>query len=218
MLTRKIWFAVGLIMTLGGQAGVALAQAPEPAVESLRSCRPEVTWSADAPETIGLLAAVCPRDERLSGAWQVTLAPGPGDAAPSARALTTFTSDGTVLVANPGFTQVPCLGGGRGGCSVPGAASAGMGAWIRTGDAEYSMTYVHLLYDAIGNYSGRAKVRAVAVVSQPEGDLSGHFITEVFDQNDDQVNSAGGRIEARRIVAEETPRGLPVRAVYLRRR
>ena len=60
------------------------------------------------------------------------------------------------------------------------------------------MTYVDLLYDAIGNYSGRAKVRAVAVVSQLEGDLSGHFITEVFDQNDDQVNSASGRIEARR--------------------
>ena len=77
-VTRKIWFAVGLIMTLGGQAGVALAQAPEPAVESLRSCRPEVTWSANAPETIGLLAAVCPRDQRLSGAWQVTLAAAQG--------------------------------------------------------------------------------------------------------------------------------------------
>lgn len=105
----------------------------------------------------------------IIGAWieTVTFA-GPG-APPPLKSLVTFSSDGTMTVADQGNVN-----------SAAGTVfSAGHGSWVAQGERTFSWTVVELISDLSGNLMGTLKVRGTYTVDEVGNAYEGTFKAEV---------------------------------------
>jgi hypothetical protein len=86
--------------------------------------------------------------------------------------------------------------------SVPIAVSTGHGGWVRLGNNEFSLTVVYLRRDDNGELIGTSKVRSNLRVNHSFTEAQGRFETEVFDLNENLVDTFAGFAQAKRIQVE----------------
>jgi len=116
----------------------------------------------------------------LEGSWEVTVMPDGG--APIVD-LATFTAGGGIISTDPD----PNL-------------STGLGTWVKTGDREFGVTFVHFLSDQ-GVPIGTVKVRAQGPIDRDGNTFSGPFQTDVIIGGN-VVQTICGTVQARRISVE----------------
>lgn len=120
----------------------------------------------------------------LEGAWHVITTPeGPG-APPPLPVLIVFAAGGGLVVS------------GR----PPG--TPGFGAWVRTRENTFALTFLALRFDPQGHFVGSTKVRAQANVSQDGNTYTGPGLTEMFDATGKLIASFKSTAQATRITVE----------------
>ena len=88
-------------------------------------------------------------------------------------------------------------------------ASTGHGAWERTGEGTYAITFVHPDFDDDGALEGRSTVRGTLTLG-PDGDtFTSPFAVEVTDLAGTVLFSDTGTAEGERIGVEPPPTGTP---------
>jgi hypothetical protein len=141
------------------------------------------------------LAALAPRVVQASsgeepgttivGSWRGTVST---TGAPSFGALTSFAAGGTLVSSASVDLQPNNL------------ATPGYGAWRRTDDGRYAVTFQFFTFDPHSNPAGSGEVKARLTV---DGDhLHGHFTVTIFDPAGHVVFTASGSLEATRIEAD----------------
>ncbi|MDQ3747507.1 MAG: hypothetical protein M3367_00620 [Acidobacteriota bacterium] len=85
---------------------------------------------------------------------------------------------------------------------VPPVATAGHGAWEKTGNRRYAFTFLQILYDADGNYQGEAKIRHSITLNQRGNSWSGQLQVEIFDADGNVVFTGSATEQATRIEVE----------------
>lgn len=134
----------------------------------------------------------------IAGSWNVVATvPAPGGTR-DFRALITFSEGGGMIASAEGdLLQF-------GNDLSP--ATAGHGAWARTGNREFLMTFRQIFYsiDAMGNssYAGGNKVRHTAIMNRFGTAWSGRMTVEFFDENGQVIATGTGTATATRIVVE----------------
>jgi hypothetical protein len=117
---------------------------------------------------------------QLEGSWEVTVMPAGGDPIVDTN---TFTKGGGVINVDPD----PNL-------------STGIGSWVRTGDNQFAVTFVHFLSDG-GAPLGTLRVRAEITFDSQTDTFSGPFRTDVVIGGD-VVQSICGTVQAKRLSVE----------------
>ena len=122
--------------------------------------------------------------EGLEGAWRGTVTPEGSGAPPPLPILIMFAADGGLVVS------------GR----PPG--SPGFGAWARTGENTFALTFLALRFDPQGIFAGSMKVRAQANLSEDGNTYTGPGITENFDATGKLLATFKATTQATRITVE----------------
>ncbi|HEY1342349.1 MAG TPA: hypothetical protein VGF59_32805 [Bryobacteraceae bacterium] len=139
--------------------------------------------SAAAALVFGI-AALAQSDSRsgqsIEGAWQasITLPPGMPYCAP-AGALAT--RDGLVLAE-----------------SCYASEGAGYGAWTRTGNREFAVTFTGNSFGTDGTVAARYKVRASVTLASNGNSFSGPYSTQFFDLSGNPTDSFSGTVTGTR--------------------
>ena len=124
------------------------------------------------------------RGQQLDGSWIVDASVA--GSSQVIKALLTCTPNGEVV-------ETP---------SVPIAVSTGHGGWVRLGNNEFSLTVVYLRRDDNGELIGTSKVRSNLRVNHGFTEAQGRFETQVFDLNENLVDTFAGFAQAKRIQVE----------------
>ena len=130
----------------------------------------------------GLAAAK--KSRTVTGSWRVNAMPAPEAGVLPLMSLATFTRDGGIVDS-----------------SMPGQSS-GHGQWVKTGNEEFAVTFIHLLFDVTGQFTGTVKVRASLTVDGEGNELSGPFKTDIFDASGNPLFSFEGTVHGTRISVE----------------
>lgn len=130
----------------------------------------------------GLAAAK--KSRTVTGSWIVNAMPAPEAGVPPLMSLATITRDG-------GIVNSPMPGQGT-----------GPGQWVKTGSEEFAVTFIHLLYDVNGQFTGTVKVRASLTVDGEGNEFSGPFKTDIFDASGNPLFSFEGTVHGTRISVE----------------
>jgi hypothetical protein len=134
------------------------------------------------------------KSHKITGSWMVTVSPQ--GAPTSFQGLITFTEGGAVLASAQGDVLLNAPPG------VAAVATAGHGAWAKTGPHEYSFTFRQIFYDSDGNFQGGAKVRGIATINADGDSWSGPLRGEWFDAAGDVTFDGAGTQLATRIKVE----------------
>ena len=133
-------------------------------------------------------------EQKIIGSWMVTVSP---ESAPTTfQGLLTFTDDGGVVASAQGDVLLNAPPG------IVAVASAGHGAWAKTGPHEYSFTFRQIFYDSDGNLQGGAKIRGLSRMNPNGDEWSGSFQVEWFDAFGNVVFEGQGTQQASRIKVE----------------
>lgn len=123
----------------------------------------------------------------IAGSWSVDAIPA---AASPFRGLMTFSEGGGIIASAQGDNLI----------NAGSLATAGHGAWTRTGNREFLFTFIQILYNAAGEYDGKIRVRHTAVMNRQGTEWTGQLTLEVFDPTDVVVFTSTGSGTATRIV------------------
>lgn len=134
------------------------------------------------------------QSDRLEGSWRVTVTPPNG--APSFIGLITFNRGGGLIASAQGDILLNPPPG------VPPVATAGHGAWEKTGNRRYAFTFIQILYGSDGSYQGEAKSRHKITLNNRGNRWSGQLQFEIFDADGNVVFSGSGTEHATRIEVE----------------
>ncbi|CAN5415525.1 hypothetical protein BH20ACI1_BH20ACI1_06510 [soil metagenome] len=134
------------------------------------------------------------KSDRLEGSWLVMVTPNGGP--PPFRGLITFDSGGGLIASAQGDILLNPPPG------VPPVATAGHGAWKRTGNRRYAFSFRQLLYDSVGNYQGEVKSRHRITVNAAGNQWNGQLLFEIFDADGHLVFSDSATEQATRIEVE----------------
>jgi len=130
---------------------------------------------------------------QIVGSWLVTVTP---EGAPVPfRGLITFTQDGGVIASAQGDVLLDAPPG------VPPVATAGHGAWVRTGQT-FRFTFRQIFYNADGTYAGGAKISHRVRLNAGGNGWTGSLSVEIYDADGNVVFSGTGTETAVRIRAE----------------
>ncbi len=144
--------------------------------------------------TLGLIAALCMAAQAqeggslkraIEGSWKakVTIAPG----APPVDALVTYTPGGSLVESDNLFP--------------PSVVTAGHGSWEYAGRL-FSNTFVKLMFNAQGQFTGTIKVREKITISFNRNEYTGIGMAEFFDPSGNLLNTVGFTTQATRIRVE----------------
>src|SRR5262245_26210108 len=139
--------------------------------------------------TTSAAAAQSPNSGQLDGAWNVTIVfdqPGLPPCAPApAVAIATSATRGTMIAE-----------------SCYASEGAGHGAWARTGNNQFSITFVGNSFAPDGTVAASYKVRATVSLG-PTGDtFAGPFQTQILDLTGNVLDTFTGVVKGVRIVVE----------------
>ena len=133
------------------------------------------------------------QSDRLEGSWLVTVN---SNGAPPFKGLITFNNGGGLIASAQGDILLNPPPG------VPPVATAGHGAWEKTGSRRYAFTFRQILYGSDGSYQGEAKIRHRITLSASGNRWSGQLQVEYFDADGNVVFSGRGTEQATRIEVE----------------
>ena len=189
LLVSLILTAISMTTVIGqsSEKRIGWALKPEPTeVSRTAGQRPIVDESILASES-----NPNPKPNDLTGSWLFTVTPeGP---VPTFKALGTFNADGGLVITAQGdVTQF-------------GVTTASHGAWRKTGDRRYSVTFRQIAYDFQGNFTGTLKVRSNVTLNHSSDKFSLVFQAEIFDPSGALIFSFGGVAQATRIKVEPLP-------------
>jgi len=140
-----------------------------------------VALAGSGCSTAATAAAASDSSRSITGTWTVTVQPGI-PSTPSFQSTITFTSAGGVVEA-----------------TSKRVSSGGIGAWTRTGNGQFSVTFRKYLFDANGNFSGTAVIAEDDVVDPNGTSYSGHATTKQFDKNGQPTGSFTSTSQAERM-------------------
>jgi len=124
----------------------------------------------------------------LTGTWVTTVAPPPEAEAPPFSLIFSFMSDHNLIATGTGG-QFPALG------------NPCQGTWSRTGEGEFTLTYLCLDFDSSFQFTGTDKLTARVTVHDDGNHLDGRIRLTNFDPQGHEVFSAccatvnGARVE-----------------------
>ena len=121
--------------------------------------------------------------QSIEGAWSVTIAFDGGPTCASAPAVAT--REGTIIADS---------------CAQN--LATGYGAWVRTGNRTFAVTFIGNVYGAGGAVVGSYKVRGAGPMDQSGNTWGGPFKTEFFDAAGNLTATFTGTVTAKRIVVE----------------
>lgn len=131
---------------------------------------------------------------KITGSWMATVSP---EGAPTTfQGLITFTDGGGVVASAQGDVLLNAPPG------IVAVATAGHGAWAKTGPHDYSFTFRQIFYDTEGNFQGGAKIRGLARMNPNGDEWSGPLQVEWFDAFGNVVFEGQGTQHASRIKVE----------------
>lgn len=154
--------------------------------------RGETEW--DDASWKGPATAEDKKSHDLSGSWLVTTTPLGGP--PPFQGLITFDAGGGLVASAQGDILLNAPPG------VPPIATAGHGAWARTGQREFLFTFRQLYYDADGGFQGGAKIRMAVNLNRAGNEWSGQLTVDYLDSDGNVVFSGAGTAQAIRIMVE----------------
>ena len=138
--------------------------------------------------------------DAVVGSWQMTVS---SVTFPTAfRALMTLSEGGGVVASAQGDVLLNAPPG------VPPVATAAHGAWKRTANYEYLITFRQIFYNSDGSYAGGAKVRNSANLNKTGDQITGELVVEYYDADDNVVFIGEGTFTASRIVPESLGQGI----------
>jgi hypothetical protein len=196
MLKRRIF----LTLLAGALLAVAFdgvrAQTPHRAAESPERAAESGEPQAEQP---GVEAAPCgipcfverskeAQAKAFAGSWEGVLTPEEGGPPPF-RIQFTFGADGTVVQSD-------------GGPPNPHNATPGHGAWERTGNYEFTVTYKQLLFDAVGNLETLFKGKVRFKLDPTKMEISGPVKVELSDAQGNVFLKGDGTVKCSKIRVE----------------
>src|SRR5215218_4153287 len=87
----------------------------------------------------------------------------------------------------------------------PFVSSAGHGAWVKTGERTFAMTFLQIGYGLDGTLVGIFKVRETITLDESGMEYSGQSALEASDPDGNPVFSGSSTTQARRILVEPLP-------------
>lgn len=123
----------------------------------------------------------------ITGTWNVNAT---SSAVPPFRALITFMDGGGMIASAQGDILL----------GIDSAATAGHGAWVRTGGRSFLFTFRQIFYTAAGGYDGGILVRHTANLAASGQSWTGNMTFEIFNADDVVVFAGSGNSTATRLV------------------
>ncbi len=125
----------------------------------------------------------------IAGSWFVNSTPNGGT---PFRGMITFGEGGGLIASAQGDLLL----------NIDSLATAGHGAWERTGNREFLFTFRQILYRPDGTYDGGVKVRHNAKMNAAGTSWTGQLTVEIYNADDVVVFTGTGSGIATRIQAE----------------
>jgi hypothetical protein len=127
----------------------------------------------------------------------VAVTPPGGQPGGPARVLVSFTGDGVALRTAP-LQQAapPALGGDKMFISTT------HGAWARTGDRDFGLTFVGFAFDDAGRFLATQRIRVAIQVDEASDSFSGPFKADFLAADGGVLASSGGTVLGTRIGVE----------------
>lgn len=183
MITRKILMTavIGVMVAIGIASGATtLAQTAVP------SDRQILTQNGDIQDIIE--RAKQAQIKAFAGSWEGVFTAEEGGPPPF-RIMFTFGANGETVESD-------------GGPPDPQNATAGNGAWDRTGDYEFTVIYKQLLFDTAGNTSATFKARVRFKLDPIKMVINGPVKVDLFDPDGHNFLSGAGTIKCTKIRVE----------------
>lgn len=124
----------------------------------------------------------------LEGSWVSDVRPE-DPAQPRNITFWTFTGDGSLISSN---RDHPTRGPAH-------------GTWIRTGDHEFAVTFLRLIFDDQGTFAGTQKLRGQITVNQNTDEFTSRSMSEIFDAQGNLLRTGATIGTAQRIKVEPLP-------------
>jgi hypothetical protein len=103
--------------------------------------------------------------------------------------MNTFFADGTMIGANTAHLQL----------------TPNHGAWVRTGDRQFTYTHWRFAFDESGVYLGMRKVRGQLALSEDANEYMAQTVSEQYDLEGNLVQARNLTRRGRRISVEPLP-------------
>ncbi len=135
-------------------------------------------------------------DKSLVGSWMVAGIPTGASPGPP-RILVSFTGDGVAIRTAP-LQQAapPALGAENMFISTT------HGAWVRTDDGGFGMTWVGFAFDNAGKFLATQRVRVAVQLNDTRDGFTGPFKTDFIGADGQVLVSTGGTVQGTRILVE----------------
>jgi len=159
------------IAALALSSGITFAQSP----------KEKLDISADAPTTQEFVD-----NGSIVGSWYVSSS---SPDRPPFKGMITFAEGGGMIASAQGDILL----------NINSLATAGHGAWVRTGNRTFLFTFRQIFYKPDGSYDGGIRVRHTATMKRNGLAWTGELTVEFFDVNDNIVSVGTGSGTATRI-------------------
>lgn len=126
----------------------------------------------------------------IVGSWYVSSTPDGGP--PPFKGMISFSEGGAMIASAQGDILQ----------NAGSLATAGHGAWARTGNREFVFTFRQILYNADGDYDGGVVIRHNSILTKDGKSWEGRLTVEFYNSSDELVFTGTGGSTATRIVAE----------------
>lgn len=146
---------------------------------------------ATAPPAVDDLSKSSASDS-FTGAWEGVFTPESGGPPPF-RILFTFGKDGTVVEADAGPPD-------------PQFATASFGAWERTGNRRFTVTYKQLIFNTQGELDVTFKGRLLVDLDRSGRALDGIVNVNIYTPDGQELLEGAGRIHLQKIAVEAPTR------------
>ncbi len=135
-------------------------------------------------------------DEALVGSWMVAATPAGTPSGPP-RLLASFISGGVAVRTAP-LQQTALAGLGLGKMFI----STTHGAWVRSADGTFGLTFVGFAFDDTGKFLAAQHIRVAVQVNDNRDRFTGPFKTDFIGADGQVLASISGTVQGTRIQVE----------------
>ncbi len=109
----------------------------------------------------------------------------------------------------PSFVNISSFMPGGVAINTSGRGHTWHGAWARTGEGEYGVTFVSIDWDGEGGASGRGTIRTTLTLGADGDTFAGPYVVEATDAAGTVEEAYRGEVRAARIAVEPMGAGTP---------
>lgn len=183
MISKRIFLALAVAALLTVSSGVVRAQSSESGPDTTQQIQGAGGGILDVLEQ-NKQAQI----KAFIGSWEGVLTPEAGGPPPFLIQFT-FGTDGTVVVSDAGPPG-------------PQFAPSSHGAWERTGDNEFTVTYKQFLFTSTGEIDSTFKGRVKFKLNQSTLEINGVVKVDLFAPNGEAIIKGEGVIKCTKIRVE----------------